>query len=213
MKIRKLSGIDLTDHKALDEAFATLEVHHIDSCNWAEEYPYAPKADFRIFHTGSHIALRFEVEEEVTAAVETKDNGKVWEDSCGEFFIAIDEQTYYNIEVSCIGYALANYRRGRKQILAEADEKILSGLIRIPSLGTEPFAERQGDNRWTLTLLIPTTLMHQHKLESWDGVRARGNFFKGGQGLSKLHFLSWNPIPLPEPNFHCPEYFADLEFE
>ncbi|WP_262895053.1 carbohydrate-binding family 9-like protein, partial [Parabacteroides distasonis] len=24
------------------------------------------------------------------------------------------------------------------------------------------------------------------------------------------HFVSWSPIDLPEPNFHCPEFFGEI---
>ena len=39
----------------LDEIFATLPSHAIDSCNWPEEYPYTPKASFKLFHDGKKL--------------------------------------------------------------------------------------------------------------------------------------------------------------
>ena len=41
----------------------------------------------------------------------------------------------------------------------------------------------------------------------------RGNFYKCGNQLPKPHFLSWNPIPTDNVQFHCPEFFGELDFE
>ena len=42
---------------------------------------------------------------------------------------------------------------------------------------------------------------------------AKGNFYKCGDMLSKPHFLSWNPIDTPSPDFHVPASFGLLTFE
>ncbi len=52
-----------------------------------------------------------------------------------------------------------------------------------------------------------------HKFHSWDGIKAKANVYKCGDNLSKPHFLSWNPIHHPTPNFHLPEFFGTLELE
>ena len=81
--------------------------HAIDCVNWSE-YPYAPKATFRVAHSDDAVAVMFEVEESHVRAVALDDNGPVWEDSCVEFFVAApDGEGYFNFEVSCIATALA----------------------------------------------------------------------------------------------------------
>ena len=40
----------------------------------------------------------------------------------------------------------------------------------------------------------------------WDGLRARMNLYKCGDDLSHPHFLSWQPIEAPKPNFHLPAF-------
>ena len=37
-----------------------------------------------------------------------------------------------------------------------------------------------------------------------------GNFYKCGDKCDQTHYLSWSPIGLLEPNFHCPEFFGKL---
>jgi hypothetical protein len=36
------------------------------------------------------------------------------------------------------------------------------------------------------------------------------NFYKCGDKCMHPHYLSWSPIGLPEPNFHCPEFFGKI---
>ena len=103
MEIRKINGIRPEDAAAVDRAFDGIEPCRIACCNWAEEYPYAPEVTFRMFHTGDYLMLRFDVAERYTAARVTEDNGRVWTDSCVEFFIAPDQGLYYNFETTCIG--------------------------------------------------------------------------------------------------------------
>ena len=208
----KIAKIDLAG-RTLEEVFEGITPEKIACCNWAEEFPYSPNVTFRMFHTGEKLYLRFDVEEQYTAARITEDNGDVWTDSCCEFFFSLDGKAYYHIECSCIGRMLCGYyaEKGAPALRAGAD--ILSQVERITSLGTEPFEERVGDNKWSLMLAVPPTIFHQDKIESWDGLKLKINLYKIGDNLSKPHYLSWQPISLPQPCFHCPEYFTSVELE
>lgn len=211
MEIRKIAGIDPQDTTAVERAFARIEPQNIACCNWPEQFPYAPKVVFRMFHTGDQLMLRFDVEEQYTAALVTEDNGEVWTDSCVEFFLALDNTGYYNFETTAIGRMLLGWRRSRNDAEHATAEK-LALVLRTPSIGTEPFAERQGDNRWSMTLAIPPEALFHHRIKDWNGVKARMNLYKCGDKLSQPHFLSWRPITTPQPNFHCPEFFEHIKF-
>ena len=207
----KVAKIDLAG-RTLEQVFEGLAAEQIACCNWAEEYPYAPNVAFKMFHTGEKLYVRFDVEEGYTAARVAADNGEVWTDSCCEFFLSLDGEAYYNIETTCIGKMLIGYRaKGQEAI--HADESVLSQVERIPSLGTEPFEERVGENKWSLIIGLPTSIMHQHDIKSWDGLKLKVNLYKCGDNLSKPHYLSWQPITLPQPCFHCPEFFTTIELE
>ena len=195
------------------EVFEGLEPQKIACCNWAEEFPYTPDVSFRMFHTGEKLYIRFDVAEQYTAARVTENNGDVWTDSCCEFFFSLDGKSYYNVETSCIGRMLCGYYTEQGATAIRAGEDVLSQVERIPSLGTEPFEERVGNNRWSLIIGLPTVILHQHKIESWDGLKLKVNLYKCGDNLSKPHFLSWQPIALPTPCFHCPSFFAPIELE
>lgn len=211
MEIRKIGGVDPKDTQAVEKAFEGIAPEAIACCNWPEEFPYTPKVAFRMFHTGEWLMLRFDVEERYTAALVTEDNGEVWTDSCVEFFIALDNRGYYNFETTCIGQMLLGFRKERPHP-THAGPEIMRSVLRTASLGNTPFAEREGDNRWSVTLAIPPSALFLHELKSWDGVAASMNLYKCGDKLSHPHFLSWRPIPIPKPDFHRPDFFEQIKF-
>ena len=70
----------------------TLDQFHIpfiplDHANWSGQYPYKPTVKFRISYVDDCILLHYVVTEESVAAVADDDGGRVWEDSCCEFFL------------------------------------------------------------------------------------------------------------------------------
>ncbi len=213
MKIRKIEGVVPSDVNAVEAAFETVEAQKVACCNWPSEFPYAPEVGFKMFHTGSLLFVRYEVNETYTAARVSEDNGEVWTDSCVECFISPDGKSYYNIEATCIGRILISNRKSRTEDVIPASQEVLDKVVRIPSLGTEPFEERVGENHWTLILAIPPQALFRHDLNDWTGLKARMNIYKCGDNLSKPHFLSWQPIKTEHPDFHCPEYFTEVEFE
>ncbi len=213
MKVRKMEGVKPDDIKTLDEAFSKVEPETIGCCNWPEEYPYSPEVTLRMFHTGSSLLLRYDVAEKYTAARVTEDGGEVWTDSCVECFMAPDDSGYYNLEATCIGRILLSNRKSRSEGIVQADEEVLKSIVRIPSLSCEPFEECTGDNRWSLTLAIPPQALFRHEINDWSGMKLRMNFYKCGDNLSKPHFLSWKPVKTGSPDFHRPEFFAEVEFE
>ena len=213
MTIHKIDLADVHDAAAVERAFAQIEPQPVACCNWPEEYPCSPQVQFRMFHTGRVLMLRFDVAEHCTAALAAEDNGPVWQDSCVEFFIAPDDSGYYNFEFNCIGTLLLAHRRERKVDVVHAGPEITSLVERTPTLGRQPFTERQGDNRWSMTAAIPVEALFRHRFGSWEGVEARMNLYKCGDNLSTPHFLSWVPISTPSPDFHRPEFFKPVKFE
>ena len=188
------------------------EIQNVDNNNWAAEYPYAPVVALKAQHDGQSMTLQFDVSEMYTMAMVQKDNGEVWTDSCVEFFIALDQTGYYNFEFTCIGKALLGFRK-EKPNATHADDAVMKSISRKSSLGEECFVEKVGENSWTLTVNIPAAALFKHNVSDLTGLSATANFYKCGDNLTKPHFLSWNPIDMPTPNFHVPEFFGEIEFQ
>jgi len=170
-------------------------------------------AEFRIAHTTDSILLHYKVSEESVRAVADTDNGRVWEDSCMEFFaMPKDDDIYYNVECNCAGTLLLGAGNGRHD-RAKAARETLQSVQRWASLGRKPFGEKPFGDVWEVALVLPYKAFFMHDIASLDGQTIRANFYKCGDLLSKPHFLSWNPIHLEKPDFHCPGFFGTLRFE
>lgn len=181
----------------------------IETINWTKDYPYAPVAEFRIAHTSDALLIDYRVTEDEVRAVEQIDGGHVWEDSCCEFFSSpADDGTYYNIECNCIGTLLVAHGHGRDN-REMAPQTVMDKIMRYSSLGRKTFGVRSGKISWQLSLIVPYAVYFKHEQPLLcDQMTA--NFYKCGDKMTQPHFLSWNPIDTPLPDFHRPECFGTL---
>lgn len=213
MKIRKISAL-VTDAQQVP---ALLDSNHIrfqqiGCVNW-ETYPYKPAVFFRIAHTGKTILLHYRVTERSVRAKYTEDNSMVCRDSCVEFFLMpANDGIYYNIECNCAGVLklAAGINRYERET---ASLELLKEVKRWSSLPITPFEEKYEETAWEIAIIIPCSAFFKHTFSFLDGMSARGNFYKCGDELQTPHFLSWQPIHLPSPDFHSPSFFSPLEFE
>ncbi len=189
-----------------------IEWNTIACVNWTE-FPYQPEVKFRAAHTGDAILLHYQVTEASVRAVALADDGRVWEDACVEFFLSPEgNDFYYNFECNCATKLLLHGGPAGGE-RPTASEEVLKSVKRWSSLGTEPFEERVGECTWEVALVIPASAIFRHEIETFNGKTMRANFYKCGDKLQTPHFLSWAPIELPKPKFHCPEFFGELNFE
>ena len=213
LSIKKLnaSSVEASTVPALFDAQG-IEWNAIACVNWAE-YPYQPDVKFRAAHTGDAILLHYQVTEASVRAVALADDGKVWEDACVEFFLSPEgNDFYYNFECNCATKLLLHGGPAGGE-RPTASEEVLMSVKRWASLGTEPFEERVGECTWEVALVIPVSAIFRHEIADLNGKTMRANFYKCGDLLQTPHFLSWAPIELPKPKFHCPEFFGELVFE
>ncbi|MDE6542241.1 MAG: hypothetical protein K2L74_09530 [Muribaculaceae bacterium] len=180
----------------------------ISCANWAAEYPYRPLSTFTIAHSGTALYIDFFSRTNFLRAEVFEDQGPVSKDSCVEFFVEPKAGgEYWNFEFNCIGVINASHRLTRPQPtrLGAAE---LASVKRYASCGSRPFRELEGMFSWNLLVIIPLSLIGI----SYEGkpVEMRGNFYKCASATSQPHFLSWNPVLTPSPDFHRPEFFGKL---
>ena len=176
--------------------------------NWPKEAPYTPDCNGSIARAASHLAVMFHVRGLDLRATQIEDNGRSWEDSCCEFFVTDPyDGTYYNFELTCIGSLLSSKRKSRLDSVLREKEDV-ARVIRHSSLAHEETEISDRIFSWTVAMLIPYDLIGIDR----DNVpvSVRGNFYKCGDLTAHPHFLSWNPIGTPKPDFHRPEYFGEL---
>lgn len=180
----------------------------IQSLNWAAEYPYHPLTVFTTAHSGTHLFIDFFVRCNYLLAVNYTDNSPVSDDSCVEFFVAPGcDNHYWNFEFNCIGAINASHRTERRNPTRLTHGQ-LAEIKRYASCGDKPFREVEGLFTWNLLVIIPLSAIGVH----YEGapIKMKGNFYKCAAGSSQPHYLSWNPIKTPTPDFHRPEFFGDL---
>ena len=125
-----------------------------------------------------------------------------------EFFVVpVPGGEYWNFEFNCIGTVNASHRMERPAPTRLTDNEI-ARIRRYGSCGSRPFRELEGIFTWNLLVVIPLDLIGvEYKGEA---LKMRGNFYKCASAASQPHYLSWNPIDTPAPDFHRPEFFGDI---
>ena len=212
LNVPHIPGLDSLD---LSSVASVLEVKgtraYIDSLNWPTAFPYQPIAAFDIARSDDELFLHFFARGFSLRAEADCDGTPVYPDSCVEFFVQeAGAETYLNFEFNCIGTCEAGRRRSRTEVEPLSAEEYAS-IRRYTQLPRRRFSEQGGIHAWELTVAIPFRLMGLDAAELPDSLRA--NFYKCADGTRFPHYLSWNPIDLPEPNFHCPQFFGEIIFE
>lgn len=200
-----LDVLDITSIEPILELQAQREF--ITHANW-QEYPYKPITAFNIARTANSLYLRFTVQGNSIKASHDVDDSPVHKDSCVEFFMKKEGDDHYmNFEFNCIGTCDAARRLSReeKTSLSEKEYKMIK---RQPSLKRQTFDEITGIHSWNLIVVIPFELMGLDPDNLPEKIL--GNFYKCADETANPHFVSWSPIDLPQPDFHCPQFFGEI---
>lgn len=209
LEIVKLNVQDLpTAYADWRNAMESFPWNDIDVAPWASEFPYVPAVRFQVAYDNKHIILHYDVQEEFVKGQFIRPNENVWEDSCVEFFISFDQRkTYYNVEFNVLGVGLIGYGGAVK-----AERNRLSAE-QILSVNTASSVQTiQGKKSWQQVLVIPFEILGVNA-EDLAGQSAAANFYKCGDGLPNPHFIAWNGIDHPTPNFHLPQFFGEVKFQ
>ena len=183
----------------------------IDKVNWPEGWPEKPEVTVEVTNDREALYLHWHVKGEQLRAVTTEDQGPVWEDSCVEFFCQVPgEKHYMNFECNCIGAMVGSRRKGRDEDVQPFSTEEMRTIVRKCTYPREAFEEKDGWFEWTVEEKIPLKLIFGDK-EPVFPQKLRCNFYKCADMTKKPHFLSWQPIPLPKPDFHCPQFFGEIE--
>ena len=97
---------------------------------------------------------------------------------------------------------------GNRVIRRISDPREYASIRRFSSLPHVAFTEKLGVYSWELVVAIPFRLMGLDPDNLPEKIM--GNFYKCADDTEFPHFVSWSPIDLPSPNFHCPEFFGEI---
>ncbi|WP_158850883.1 carbohydrate-binding family 9-like protein [Algibacter sp. L1A34] len=196
--------------KSLKKALNLTDYHNIDQYAWEQPNKHR-NVGFYMAHDNKNIYLQYNVLEPEMVAKYHNHNSPVYKDSCVEFFIAFEQDAnYYNFEFNSLGTCLLGFGpdRHNRQLL---DSKIIdlikvnTKIKRIQHNGLTVF-------KWKIFIKIPINTFSFNNIKSFKNNKAKANFYKCGDNLSKPHYISWNNIKSEKPDFHLKSYFGDIKF-
>ena len=185
-------------------------IYKIDQVNWPESFPEKPEVSVEVSNDHEALYLHYRVKGEQLRAVTTEDQGPVWEDSCVEFFCQVPGDKHYcNFECNCIGSIVGSRRLGRAEEVVPFSPDEMGTIERKCTFPREALEEKDGLFAWEVELRIPLRLIFREKKPAFPQT-LKANFYKCADKTKKPHFVSWQPIDLPKPDFHCPQFFGEI---
>lgn len=177
-----------------------------------------PETSVKLQYDNDNIFIIFKVLDKYVKAVEKEINGKVWMDSCVEFFFSPGPDTdrgYFNFEANCNGVFLFEYHTDEGKIKDFVKPEDYKKVKIAHSLKRNVEQEISEPLEWSLEFSIPISVLSKYiKVEKpASGVTWRANFYKCADKTSHPHWLTWAPVDYPRPKFHLPEFFGRLVFD
>lgn len=162
----------------------------------------------QICYDDEALYVRMQATEPDVRAEYTGPLSKVCEDSCMEFFFcpSAEDDRYVNFEINpnCATHiGVGSCRADSVRVLPKNED----ALFQKQACRT--------DDGWEVSFQIPVfflrALFPGYALES--GMVIRANFYKCGDLTASPHYLSWNPVDHPTPDFHRSCDFGTLILE
>lgn len=178
---------------------------------------HQPKTQAKLRYDDEAIYVIFRVEDQYIRAVAQEIHGKVWEDSCVEFFFSPDKTVnagYFNLEMNCGGTFLLHFNTepGQPQKVDLADCQKIEVAHTLPKTIDPEITE---PTTWAVEYRLPFAVLEKYSsvTKPASGVIWRANFYKCADATSQPHWLTWNKVDHPTPNFHLPQFFGQIKFK
>ena len=167
--------------------------------------PCGVRAFGQLCHDAEALYVHLRAVEADIRAEHTAPLSPVHEDSCLEFFFMPEGgDRYFNFEINPNGclYIGFGHHRDDSTILYPKQIRRLFAIR----------AARTPDG-WEVFYRIPLSFLRIFLPDfAFSGV-LRANVYKCGDLTAHEHYLAWNPVDSPEPDFHRPRDFGIMTFE
>lgn len=170
-----------------------------------DENGYKPDVNFQLSVAEEAFHLHIVAHEKDPKRVETEHLHYVHPDSCVEWFaIFAPEQNdkYFNFELNANGV----------MYVAFGKDRFTRTLLELDDIYAMDIQSNIGEENWTIDFKVPFTLIQKYipGFEYKEGTKILSNFYKCGDKTEFPHFGVWNPVNLPKPDFHRPEFFGEI---
>lgn len=187
--------------------------------NFMGDFPtHFPKTKFKLGYNKNSILLRFDVEDNFIIATSKKHFDRVWEDSCVEMFFTPTENIedgYFNLEINCCGKVYFQHQKSKRNLVEKIDISDIAKMNVKSSFAGTILNELKTPANWSIECEIPFHVLTKYSkvILPKTGMKWLANFNKCADSSSNPHWLTWNKVDFPKPNFHLPKYFGELHFE
>ena len=214
--VHKLQGeltIDADWNKEVWQGVEPLQLNYY----MGEKPAHFPKTEVKLLYDDENIYVIFRVEDQYVRAVAQNYHGRVWEDSCVEFFFTPGsdiKEGYFNLEMNCGGTFLFCHQTARGENVKYVEISDCQQVEVAHSLPKIVYPEIKEPVTWVVEYRIPIYILEKYANVTRPALGAvwRANFYKCGDKTSHPHWLTWSPVDNPTPDFHLPEYFGVLSF-
>lgn len=176
----------------------------IDVLPWGGQY--APQTHAQVIGVKHGLAVRMWTYETDARTVERGFSPNVYTDSCLEFFAKFDagnDSRYLNFEFNSIGALYCTLGTDRFDRSDVHIDNYFDEMSVLPFYTNELWGVAYIIKYDFLNSIYTNTSPLKYK-------QMKGNFYKCGEKTKKIHYLCWNHIDLPEPDFHSPHFFGDI---
>lgn len=147
-------------------------------------------------------------------------NDMVCCDSCMEFFFSpvLGNDAYLNFEMNPLGvlytgFSATGLRKDSGPVSPELPKEYFSIDAMTVTEAEEYNKNATEESYWDIAYSIPYEYIKKYfpefSIEDCHNINA--NFYKCGDMTDHIHYLAWNNVDTPEPDYHRPEFFGILE--
>lgn len=181
---------------------------------------HRPKVACKTLYDDDYLYLHFMVEDRYIISRVNEHQGRVFEDSCVEFFIKPSQGGgYFNFEINAGGKMRSSFVEDPTMVNGELKKRTFlpaswfEKVLIYHSLPSQITEEIKEEKEWHIEYAIPISLFEHYvgKLGSLKGQTWTANFYKIANLSSHPHFASWSLIE-GEVLAHKPEYFGMIQF-
>lgn len=183
--------------------WGTIPKLQIDNVLWLEDTGI--RAYGQICYNEEKLFVHLSAAERNIRAEYTKPLSPVHEDSCLEFFFKLNgTENYFNFEINPNGCPCIQFG---------PDRSLRLDLVKRNYDVYFDIRTNRTVDGWEVFYQIPLSFFRLFYPEYRLSGDLWVNLYKCGDRTPSPHFLSWAPIDLPKPDFHCPVFFQKIEFE
>ena len=176
----------------------------IDQHHWPEN-DYRPEGTITLVYSQEALKVRLWSNIQAPQCKAYQDNGDVWKDTCMELFLKpfAEDPDYINIECNALGYMLIGkgVDRNNRTLITSA----LKPHMEV-SVALEP------GKGWSVEYQIPFQALEEifgRALKPKAGTKLWLNAYLCGDETPLPHWVAWNRIDIPNPDFHRSDYFGE----